>query len=81
MPCKLCRQAFKIVPCEHPTGVVDIEIYNDSYEVRYVGLEKIYKALSRKSGLKNECPCKECLVSPICIHWCDLYMEYRGIKR
>lgn len=75
MPCKLCHRAFKIVPCEHPTGVFDYRLYKDTYSLRYDHMKKIYRILSQK----NRCPCRNCLVHPICIEWCPMYEEWRDL--
>lgn len=83
MPCNNCDQLYKIRACEHPTGIVtydDIPVIIRGDKNKSIIVPKIYLALHKY------CPCKECLVKPICktavncILFIDLLRKADAIK-
>jgi len=63
MPCNNCDQLYKVRPCDHSTGIVthdDISTIIKGDKNKSIIFPSIYL------NLNKYCPCKECLVRPIC---------------
>lgn len=75
MPCLACKSNYTILPCEHPTGVIDessrekirsrvsranITISNSEMYGFDKCNDKCYKELH------FNCPCKNCLIKTMC---------------
>jgi len=63
MPCNNCDQLYKVRPCDHSTGIVshgDIPHIMKGDRNKSILFPNIYL------NLNKHCPCKECLVKPIC---------------
>jgi len=63
MPCNNCDQLYKVRPCDHSTGIVshdDIPHIMRGDRNKSIIVPRVYLALH------DDCPCKDCLVRPIC---------------
>jgi hypothetical protein len=87
MPCKACRKAFAITPCKHPTGIFEKLLDTSNLEdccffygvsmtnkPSVMGMKRYYRLL------KEKCPCKDCLINPMCIEGrqCVLFETNKG---
>jgi len=74
MPCNNCDQLYKVRPCDHSTGIVshdDIPHIMKGDRNKSIIVPRVYLALH------DDCPCKDCLVRPICrtAMGCILFIE------
>jgi len=66
MPCRVCERSTTISPCKHIDGIIttkefmSIAIMDTLPSISLSRYVKIFK------NLHDNCPCKECLVNPIC---------------
>lgn len=72
MPCQTCNMIFKINPCDHQDGIL-----RDGQDIFIEKRLSIYDLKKQYYNLYIKCPCKECLVRPVCISGrnCEEFMD------
>ncbi len=68
MPCHVCTDVYKKLPCEVKSDFGDIDYTKFGKKIESVFLTNLFKSLH-----KYTCPCKRCIVTINCSERCKEY--------